>query len=108
MLGHDPPDRWPQWPLGGAGHSVEVMLKRCQNWNAVAHVSTGIEQDVTHPGYYRVTILHRHSGDDEVLSEEYGAVTWREAQSFVDVATEAHRPGFRHTWLQAVQDRLFG
>lgn len=79
----------------------------CQHWEAVASVRVELFESSSYAGYYTVTVTHRHKGTDVVVTDTYDALSWPEATSTSESAQEAARPGYRHTRLQALQDRLW-
>lgn len=79
----------------------------CQHWEAVAGCTVRVFEDPQHRGYWAVTVLHTHKTTDVAVSDEYGALSWEEAVTVVESALRAAQPGFRHTRLQALQERLW-
>lgn len=79
----------------------------CQHWEAVAAVHAIVQLDTVHPGYLIVTVQHRHAKTDVVVVDDYGALTWEEAVNVVEGALRAAQPGYRHSRLQALQERLW-
>lgn len=82
-------------------------MQHCQHWEAVSGLSCHLTPSTVYVGYYTVNVVHTHAKTDVVVTDFYDALAWGEATSLVDSIMEANRPGYRHTRLEALQQRLW-